>query len=626
MVLAAALFAPLVQAQNQPMSDNKIKTNLAAARFSVNTPASLSGMKKVTIAPWGDQAVVPIINKPVVAGIDSLAINPLTNAAAVNGKVCLLFRGSATFRQKADYAENAGAIALIIVNNISGSPVGMGNTGTGNVGIPVVMVSDVDGQAINNALNAAQTVTVSLGSWNLGGAHDLALLGSFQSAPHAMVIPKAQLAKGASSQPYKNFTAGAIVNFGTSTETSVAVSDSVIWTPTGGSGTTVHTGGYSVSSITPSDSVKFGFGGSTTSYSLPAPTTTGTFTYKYRINYPGPDATPEDNVYQNTMTVSDSIFCKSNYDFVKGRPSVSLSIQPANVTTDFSLGPVYYVADGGYAARKIQYSLSKNSVPTLDGEETYGLIYKWTDGATGGVLDSFIQAPELKLVGYGFMTPLTTADSVFGDISLNIRDAVSPSKPCILDSNSWYVTLAQGTMNTFVGVDESISYFTRAYEQSQVFGYQEHPMALYTDFYTSLASETNAIVTFPFAGNGYYVDSSFFDRFYYTPAVALHLSKNKVSTTPPPGAVGHIGEPGVFAVYPVPATDLFTVDAKFNSTMKDVKYRLLDISGKLVYKLDRGSLSSDKVSIPTSGLSSGIYHLLIIADGSSAVREIVIRK
>lgn len=624
-VLAASLLAPSLFAQNQPMSDSKIKINLSAARFLVNSPSTIGGLKKITFAPWGDQLAVPIINQPVVAGLDSLAINPLTNAAAISGKVCLLYRGAGvTFAQKAQYAQTAGAIAVIIVNNVSGPAVGMANTGGATITIPVVMVTDVDGQAMNNALHASQSVNVSIGSWNLGGAHDLAILPGYQAAPHAMVIPKSQLSVGANRQPYKNFVAGAIVNYGTSTESSVAVSDSVIWTPTGGSPSTIHTSGYTVSSISPSDSVRFGFGGSNTSYSLPAPTTTGTYTYKYRINYPGPEAVPEDNVYQDVMTVSDSIFCKGNYNFTTNRPTTTIGIQPANATTDFSMGPFYYIADGGYAARKLQYSLSKNSVTTLDGEETYALVYKWVDGSGGSDLDSFVEAPELKLAGYAFKTPLTTADTSGASIILNLRDVSSPTKALMLDSNSWYLTLAQGTANTFVGMDETISFFTRAYEQSQVFGYQEHPMALYTDFYTSISTSTNAIATFPFAGNGYYVDSSFFDRFYYTPAVALHISKNKVTTVP--NSVAGVGEPGTFKVYPVPANNFVTVDAKFNGTMKQVNYRLLDISGKLVYKLDKANVNSEQVNIPTSNLSSGLYHLLIIADGNSATREIVVRK
>ncbi|MEO6834221.1 MAG: PA domain-containing protein, partial [Chitinophagaceae bacterium] len=591
-VAAVCMLLPSAFAQNQPMSAGLIKPNLSAARFLVNSPSTIGGLKKITIAPWGDQVAVPIINQPVVAGIDSLALLPLTNAAAINGKICLLFRGAGvTFAQKAQYAQNAGAIAVIIVNNVPGPPLGMANTGTTILTIPVVMVSDVDGQAMYSALYASQPVFASIGSWNLGGAHDLAILPGFQATPHAMVIPKSQLSVGANSQPYKNFVAGAIVNYGTSTETNVGVSDSVIWTPTGGSPTTVHTGGYTVSSISPLDSVKFGFGGSTTSYSLPAPTSTGTYTYNYRINYPGPDAVPQDNVYQDVMTVSDSIFCKSNYNFTTNRPVTTLGIQPAGTTTDFSLGPVFYVADGGYAGLKLQYSLSKNGVPTLDGEETYALVYKWVDGSNGSSLDSFIEAPELKLVAYGFKTPLTTADSSGASIMMNLRDVSSPVKKMVLDSNSWYVTLAQGTSNTFVGVDETVSCFTRAYEQSQVFGYQDNPMMLYTDFYTSIATSTNTMITFPFGGNGYYADSTMFDRFYYTPAVAFHISKNKVGVTPP-GAVVGIGEPGTFSVYPVPATNFVTVDAKFNATAKVVNYRLLDINGKLVYKLDRTNVSS----------------------------------
>jgi hypothetical protein len=627
LVAAFSIFFDVASAQNQPMSGGRIRSNLTGARFLVNSPASISGLKKITLAPWAGQLPTPIINQPVVQGFDSLAASPLTNAAAINGKVCLLYRGGGiNYIQKVQYAENAGAIAVIIVNNVPGDPVGMGNPGTSTYTIPAVMVSDVNGQLISNQLRASVPVFVSLGAWGLGAPHDLAILPGYQSGPHALAIPSSQLAKGTGRTPYKNFTAGAILNYGTASETNITVRDSVVWNPTTGAASTIHQGSYNVSSIGSTDSVRFGFGGSTTSWDIPFTNpSTGYFNYNYRLTYGNTDAYPDDNIYNFRQYVTDSIFCKGNYDFTTNSPKVTIGFRPSNATTAWSWGPLYYVADDSFAARKLQYRISKSTgTPTLDGSETFALLYKWTDGLGGQPLDSFVEAPELKLVGVGYKA-FTTADSSGAVITLPIRDAINPAKTVVMDSNSWYWTAAQATSDAFIGVDQSISYFTRSYEQSQVFGFQEHPEAIYVGDYSNLATETGAVVTFAFGGNGYYIDSTFFDAFYYIPNIALHISKQKIPRIPE--GIQHVGstEIGELDVFPIPASSSITVDVRLVKNFNKVAYRLLDIGGRVVYSTDHMSVRNDRFEIPSGNIASGIYHLVVIADELLTTRQVVIR-
>ena len=58
-------------------------------------------------------------------------------------------------------AQNAGAIGVIVVNNQAGDPTSMGGT-SGIVTIPAVMVSDVVGAQLRDALNAGNTVNITL--------------------------------------------------------------------------------------------------------------------------------------------------------------------------------------------------------------------------------------------------------------------------------------------------------------------------------------------------------------------------------------------------------------------------------------------------------------------------------
>ena len=89
----------------------------------------------------------------LVATDPPLAEAELANAAALIGKVALTYRGAVSFAEKAARVAAAGALALVVVNNM---PVGLrfrpadpGNEYTGSM--PVFGVSAQDGEALVSA-------------------------------------------------------------------------------------------------------------------------------------------------------------------------------------------------------------------------------------------------------------------------------------------------------------------------------------------------------------------------------------------------------------------------------------------------------------------------------------------
>lgn len=92
--------------------------------------------------------------------------NPLINAAAINGKIALIRRGDCSFAEKVKYAQNAGAIAAIVMNNIDGTPIPMGGTDA-TITIPSLMISNTDGDLLQTALSGG-TVNVTLTPSNGG--------------------------------------------------------------------------------------------------------------------------------------------------------------------------------------------------------------------------------------------------------------------------------------------------------------------------------------------------------------------------------------------------------------------------------------------------------------------------
>ena len=103
--------------------------------------------------------------------------SPLTNAAAVAGNIAMVDRGTCGFQVKANNAEAAGAIGVIIANNVVGDPnlIALGATGAVPVTVPTVFISKADRDTISSQLPgvngtlAAATAADTLASFTSRG-------------------------------------------------------------------------------------------------------------------------------------------------------------------------------------------------------------------------------------------------------------------------------------------------------------------------------------------------------------------------------------------------------------------------------------------------------------------------
>jgi hypothetical protein len=120
----------------------------------VVSPAAIAGVKSSGVAEFGAQAFD--VSGEVVRARDpantdgsssSDACSPLTNPEAVAGKIALIDRGTCTFAVKVKNAQNAGAAAVLMVNNVEPGAVGMAGTDS-TISIPAVSISLADGNQI----------------------------------------------------------------------------------------------------------------------------------------------------------------------------------------------------------------------------------------------------------------------------------------------------------------------------------------------------------------------------------------------------------------------------------------------------------------------------------------------
>ncbi len=129
----------------------------------INTPAGIAGPYASTGANFGPDLPTTPLTADVVLyddGIDPIndACEDPINGAALNGKIAILDRGDCNFTVKVKKAQVAGAVAVIVVNNVNGSPITMGGT-DGTITIPSIMVNINDGtaikdQVVNGGVNA----------------------------------------------------------------------------------------------------------------------------------------------------------------------------------------------------------------------------------------------------------------------------------------------------------------------------------------------------------------------------------------------------------------------------------------------------------------------------------------
>ncbi len=109
----------------------------------------------LTVAPRIPSTAITDVSTIESSGLacTTQGVSPLPSGS-LTGKIAFIARGTCTFADKITNATNAGAIAAIVYNNVSGAAASiMGGVGTAT--IPAVMISNPDGLALKDFLSAS---------------------------------------------------------------------------------------------------------------------------------------------------------------------------------------------------------------------------------------------------------------------------------------------------------------------------------------------------------------------------------------------------------------------------------------------------------------------------------------
>jgi len=142
--------------------------------FTIHSPAGIAGaITNLTLTNnWGGAIDNGYVYGNLVlvndgTGTPTLGCNALVNGAQISGNIAVAVRGTCDFSTKAFNAQNAGATALVIINNTGTGLATLGaGANAGSITIPVIMISQADGSGLLSHLTGAGSATGLLGNQN----------------------------------------------------------------------------------------------------------------------------------------------------------------------------------------------------------------------------------------------------------------------------------------------------------------------------------------------------------------------------------------------------------------------------------------------------------------------------
>ena len=553
--------------------------------FSVEEPATIAGSYELTyasITDWG----VPDMTLPANAVLDTVQLaldlsatddSLMCQAAtpgSLTGKIAMLYRGNCQFGVKAKNAQDAGAIAVIIVNNISGSPVGMAAGTDGiNVTIPVVMISDVAGALIKEKLLNGEIVTAFIGNKTGYYNNDIGTDYKYIKVAPEQAIPAAL------AQNSTEFPVGLglyVFNYGINLLTGNTVNAEVK---------------YNGTSIYNENSAPFDFVvGTATEDSIwvdfpafaPASYGVGEYTITYTLNPTVTDDYVADNTITTKFNITDNMLSLARLD-ANGLPTIDQGSKPSTQTGSFTTCVHFRNTNGSrIGAQGIYFGVLKNAADgDVIGEEILVQGYKWEDVFT-----------DVNDAAFGFTT-LNELGSGSYTFQTDLQDTIlyqAFDTPFLLEDNARYLFCATTSSTTiFMAYDTQTKYAQNLVLDAQPVG----PIA---DAGTWSVGFTGDPV--PAVGVKTYLA-----------AEAGILETNTVDAT----------------VYPNPAKDQVMV--AINGFSGDASMTVTDLAGKVVMVKSVTTDLNGKVKVNTSELNNGMYIFNIqMANGNVSKVNVVINK
>jgi len=541
--------------------------------FSVEAPAALEGNYTFTYADpgggWGSpDLLIPanaVLDTAVFAlddtSADSLACDTIVNISEVTGKIAFVYRGTCNFSLKALMAQNAGAVACVVINNAPGAPIAMGaGTYGADVTIPVAMISQEDGALLAAEIQAGNVV-VFIG--NKQGLYDDDLGFYKKDVRMAKSTGRPKLVSNDGTE-FSVEPGCWVTNFGNNDQTGVTVTATV-----GQGGTALYTETATAADIVSGDSAFFTFPAFTPS------SWDGFYDMNYTINMSVADEYDGDNTFDASFLV-DSLLA---YGVVADSTNLPVSgphYRPSTSTASFSSCIHFQDPNASrMAAMGISISATAATGGTMEGEFLETNAYTWEDPFTG-LSDPDLLFDNVNVAG--------TGEYAYDTDQSGVRVYIPFLEPVMLEDDMRYlfcVTTYSATV--YLGYDDT-------YDYDENITFDDQPIC-------------------PINNDGTWFALGFGTD--VTSAIGVVMGNFDVS-------VDENASNQVISAYPNPATDRVWLDIAGMTGAGDLIIR--DAMGRQV-GAQRMQLGSDRqIDLNVSELTNGAY-LFELRDAAGKVRS-----
>lgn len=545
--------------------------------FYVEAPSPNEGSYDFTYAQpgtWGvgdllDPAEAVTGNVEFVSdGVDSLSCDPLT--VDLTGKIAVLYRGSCEFGVKALNAQNAGAIGVIIINNLAGAPVEMGAGASGaSVTIPVVMITNIDG-ALLKAEFEAGTTSVFIGS-KLGlygddiGIDDNEYLRAESFAVNSLL--------NVDNTEFEVEVGAWVRNYGTNDQTDVVMNCMIV------NGSTLYNENSATLTIPAGDSLYVTLPNfSQASYA------DGLYEMTYTVSMGATDEADFDNIIECDFYFSDSLFSLGTVDGATGAP-----VQSTNQYNGYDiLETCLHFRDEnasrvGIMGMTFSAGTSQNPDPTsLDGQFVEIYAYEWQDAFTDWTDYPDWTSATLNEIAHGEF--IYTSNIQSENVFVPFEDMP------VLSDNQRYLFCLNAATGLYPGYDKTINY------EGNFNQYLQPLNVIRGDFGQYYAA-------------GYGTDRA--------PAMTIHMYNSD--------EFGLVELPKVeLDVYPNPAQSFVTIpmgEDRGQATM-----RVVDLSGKII-STQTYATGGNSIKLDVTSIANGTYIVNVdFENGERAAFNIVVSK
>ncbi len=496
---------------------------------------------------------------------DSLACTAVTSS--VTGKIAVLYRGDCQFGTKAKNAQDAGAIAVVIINNVPGALnlTMVGGTDGPLVTIPVVMVTQATGALLADEI-ATGTSTAFIGSKTGNYPNDLGFYNKHVLRAEHFGNLQA-LSQNASE--FEVELGAWVVNYGSAPQTNVILSCTVML-----GASTLYT-----ESSTPEPNIPVGDSAfialpifSQTSYA------NGYYDIQYVITSDNTDEFPFDNSINADFMMSDSLFSYSRIDETTFKPVNESYFRGGGTLTSNTTCLAFSDPNASRMAFDGMTISMATDTTLLTGELIEIYAYEWDD-----VFTDFTDAAVTDL------TEITSGEYIYDD-DLQQQNIYVPfvNQLLMADNQRYLFCIAYYSTHLFTGFD------------------------LGMDYNWNLESYVQPL--FPSEADGAWFLGGFGTE--SVPAITVNMFTAQVGLVELPKSE--------LVAYPNPASESITIP--MSSCDGNVVVNVVDITGKIV-STQNAALVSSALTVDVTTLPTGVYTMkLTFEDGTTNDVQVVVSR